>query len=101
MSYNQPAPEGKDPELWQIARKRASFKSHLVTYLIINAFLWALWFFTSNGMHYSFTGSNIPWPAWTTLGWGIGLAFHYAGAYINPRSNSVENEYEKLKNNKQ
>jgi hypothetical protein len=40
---------------------------------------------------------HYPWPIWTTLGWGIGLAFHFAGAYIFPRANSVESEYQKLK----
>ena len=31
MSDYKPAPEGKDPELWEIAQKRASFKTHAVT----------------------------------------------------------------------
>lgn len=99
--YHQPAPEGKDPELWEIAQKRASFKSHAVSYFIVNAFLWAIWFFT--GGHdvdlefNNWSGHNSPWPIWPTLGWGIGLAFHFAGAYMFPKVNSVEREYEKLK----
>ena len=40
MSNYQPTPEGKDPVLWEIARKRASFKTHALTYIIINIFLW-------------------------------------------------------------
>lgn len=103
--YNQPAPEGKDPELWELAQKRAGFKSHAFVYLIVNAFLWGIWLFTGNQRH----GINInewdtrhyPWPIWTTLGWGIGLAFHFAGVYIFPKANSVEKEYEKLKNQQQ
>ena len=91
-SYRQPAPEGKDPELWEIAQRRASFKTHALTYLIINCFLWGLWFF--NEKHH---GTGYPWPIWTTLGWGVGLAFHFAGAYIFPKANSVEREYQKLK----
>lgn len=96
MAHYSPAPEGKDPQLWEIAQKRASFKNHLIAYLIVNAFLWALWYFGKGpqGMHLH---NNWPWPAWTTLGWGIGLAFHFAGAYIYPKANSVENEYDKLK----
>jgi hypothetical protein len=31
------------------------------------------------------------------VGWGIGLFFHWMGAYVFPRENSVEREYEKLK----
>lgn len=105
MSNYKPAPEGKDPVLWEIAQKRASFKSHLVTYLIVNAFLWAIWFMSSSS-HEGFSLEEIrwghfPWPLWSTLGWGVGLAFHFAGAYIFPKANSVEGEYEKLKNQQQ
>lgn len=101
MSEYQKAPEGKDPELWETAQKRASFKSHALTYVIMNTFFWAVWFFTSGGKeigsgHYDW--GHFPWPVWPMIGWGIGLAFHYAGAYIFPKSNSVEREYEKLKN---
>ncbi len=98
MSHNnyQTVPEGKDPVLWEIARKRASFRSHLVSYLIVNAFLWAIWFFTHQH-YYSNDFDYLPWPVWPMLGWGVGLAFHYASAYIFPGVNLVENEYEKLK----
>lgn len=103
--YHQPAPEGKDPELWEIAQKRAGFKGHLVSYIVVNGFLWALWFFTGN-QHRIFDGGDwnmhhYPWPIWPTLGWGIGLAFHFAGAYVFPKTNSVEREYQKLKNQHQ
>lgn len=95
MSGLNPAPEGKDPILWEIAQKRASFKVHLAAYLIVNLFLWALWYFTGANWR---DGSFFPWPLWTTLGWGIGVAFHFVAAYVFPRANSVENEYQKLKN---
>jgi hypothetical protein len=93
-------PQGKDPVLWDLARRRASFKSHLLTYIIINAFLWALWFFSDYNDN---DGSRFPWALWPTLGWGVGLAFHYIGAYVTPRSNSIDREYDKLiqKQNKQ
>ncbi|HEX2683181.1 MAG TPA: 2TM domain-containing protein [Ferruginibacter sp.] len=100
MSNYRPAPEGKDPVLWEIAQKRASFKSHAVTYLIMNAFFWAVWYFSADAQERDlniFSWEHIPWPVWPMVGWGIGLAFHFAGAYIFPRANSVESEYEKLK----
>ena len=93
--YRQPAPEGKDPELWEIAQRRASFKTHALTYLIVNAFLWGLWFFNEKDNR-----TGYPWPIWSTLGWGFGLAFHFAGAYIFPKANFVEREYEKLNEKK-
>ncbi len=92
-NYQQPAPEGKDPVLWEIAQRRASFKSHALAYLIVNLLLWGLWFFNSKSYN-----NVYPWPIWTTLGWGIGLGFHFAGAYVFPKANSVEKEYEKLSN---
>ncbi len=92
MSNYLPAPQGKDPHLWELAQKRASFKSHLVIYILVNLFLWALWMFSDRDMD----GNGFPWPIWSTIGWGIGLGFHYVGAYVMPRSNSIEREYEKL-----
>jgi cytochrome c oxidase assembly factor CtaG len=86
--------EEKDQQLWEIAQKRASFKRHLMTYIVINIFMWIIWAMT--GAHTYNRG--MPWPLWSTLGWGIGLAFHYFGAYVTTGDNSVEREYEKLKN---
>ncbi|MFN8242666.1 MAG: 2TM domain-containing protein [Ferruginibacter sp.] len=105
MSKYEPAPEGKDPVLWELAQKRASFKKHFISYVLVNGFLWALWFITE-GRHDVFAGKdlfwgyNIPWPVWPTFGWGIGIVSHFASAYIFPEANSVEREYEKLKNKK-
>ena len=33
------------------------------------------------------------------LGWGIGVASHYVGAYHSEGANAVEREYDKLKQN--
>jgi hypothetical protein len=91
---------GKDPELWELAKKRASFKYHLITYLIMNSFFWLVWSLTSQ--HYEAYGFgsriHIPWPLWPMFGWGIGLTFHFIGAYVSPGENLVEKEYQKLKN---
>jgi hypothetical protein len=95
MSY-QPAPEGKDAQLWHLAQRRASFKRHQAVYVIMNVFFWALWWFTG-GSDYN---EGLPWPVWPMLGWGIGLGFHYVGAYVTPADHSVEKEYDKLTHNK-
>lgn len=95
MSDYYQIPDGKDPHLWQVASRRASFKRHLASYIIVNSFLWVLWYFTAAKTY----GSGLPWPIWSTLGWGIGIAFHFAGAYINTGTNSVEKEYDKLTQN--
>jgi len=94
MNY-QPVPEGKDPQLWQLAHRRASFKRHLATYIVVNIFLWLIWLFADAEID----DSRLPWPAWASLGWGIGLLFHFISAYVSTRQNSVEKEYDKLSQN--
>ena len=86
-----------DP-LWEVAKKRANFKKDLIKYIIVVPFLWVIWLFTSYN-HFGFRSfNNIPWPAWVTLFWGIGLAFKFADAYVLNTKQSIENEYENLKN---
>lgn len=83
--------QNKDAHLWEIARRRASFKSHLTTYLVFIPFFWLIWWFT--GEHTG--GMGLPWPVWPMAGWGLGVFFHYLGAYVF-KENQVEKEYEKL-----
>ena len=83
-----------DDKLWRIAKKRAGFKKSLYGYLVINAFLWAIWWFTAG----RFTGlTHYPWPIWVMLGWGVGLGFQYFEAYYGSKEDLAEQEYQKLK----
>jgi hypothetical protein len=84
----------KDELLWQMAKKRASFKWSLASYVFVNAFLMGVWYF-STGIRSYF------WPIWPMLGWGIGIAFQYFDAYHGSRIFSAEEEYEKLKKQNQ
>jgi hypothetical protein len=43
----------------------------LQSYLVVNAFLWAIALITMNPGHPSF------WPIWITVFWGIGLFAQY------------------------
>jgi 2TM domain len=79
-------------ELWETARRRAGFKKSLTSYLLVNTFLIGIWYFTTGGNSQHF------WPIWPILGWGLGLAFQYANAYMGTQIFSAEKEYEKLKN---
>ncbi len=80
-----------DEELWKLAIKRAQFKRHLMSYLIVNGFLWAIWFSTKPD-----GGFSSIWPIWPTLGWGLGLFINHREAYADT-SNLAQNEFEKLK----
>jgi hypothetical protein len=46
---------------------RRDFGSHVVAYVVVNAFLTLMWAVTSGGYF---------WPAWVLGGWGIGLVLH-------------------------
>jgi len=83
-------PQQRDELLWQMAKRRAAFKWSLASYVFVNAFLVAVWFFTSGfGSHF--------WPIWSMMGWGLGLAFQYFNAYHGDKVFSTEEEYNKLK----
>ena len=96
MQYEQTPPD-KDPQLWDLARRRASFRTHLATYLVVIGFLWVLWFVAGAG---DYGKKGVPWPVWAMFGWGIGLFFHYLGAYRKDGHSAIEKEYQKLQKNK-
>jgi 2TM domain len=52
---------------------RRDFGSHVVAYLVINAFLVGVW---------AFTGAGYFWPAWVLGVWGAGLALHAWEAFL-------------------
>jgi hypothetical protein len=66
-----------DEKLWEMAEKRVGFRRHLFVYICVNLLLVVLWYFSS----YKDGNADGYWFAYPLLGWGIGLAFHYWGAY--------------------
>jgi hypothetical protein len=86
--------EQRDQRLWRIAKSRAGFRTHLMTYLIINGFLWIIWLITDHHR-------GLPWPVWPMLGWGLALAFAYYNAYHKDPFGDATSEYEKLQQQKQ
>ena len=88
----------RDELLWRAAKRRVNFRHHLITYIIMNGFFWAVWF-VFGGFKF---GGGYPWPVWASLGWGIGLALDYVHSYIVPlegrdKHYQFEKEYQKLK----
>jgi hypothetical protein len=69
-------PPSPDAELRERAikriRKQADFRTHLLVYLTVNAFLVVVW---------AWTDSPVFWPIFPILGWGIGVAIHAWDAY--------------------
>ncbi len=80
----------RDERLWRIAKARAAFRTHFTAYLIVNGFLWLIWYLTSSD-----TGGT-PSPVWPMAGWGLGLAFNYYFAFEQDPFRDATREYEKL-----
>ena len=49
-------------------KERRDFWSHVIAYVVVNAFLIGVWKVTSSGGYF--------WPVWPIGGWGIGLLMH-------------------------
>ena len=86
-----------DEELRKIAKKRAKdkigFYVHFIIYLLVNSFLFAQWYWITNG-------TGFPYVIPTTVGWGIGIIAHFLVVFvIEPKSRTLEEkEYQRLKN---
>jgi hypothetical protein len=52
---------------------RRDFGTHVVAYVVINAFLVGVW---------AFTGAGYFWPAWVLGVWGAGLVLHAWEAFV-------------------
>ncbi|HUY22405.1 MAG TPA: 2TM domain-containing protein [Acidimicrobiales bacterium] len=68
-----PSPE-RDEARKRLEARRDLF-GHVVAYLVINAFLVAVW---------AFTGAGYFWPGWVLAGWGVGLVFHIWDYFRRP-----------------
>jgi len=55
-------------------KKRRDFKAHLLVYVLMNAFVVAIW---------AVTGAGFFWPVFLLVGWGIGLVMNAWDVYFN------------------
>ena len=84
----------KDENKMEEARKRAKAKAefirHLMSYLVIMAFL---------ALINNVTGSGYQWWLWPALGWGIGIVSHFLKTYVTGgrlEEKLVDQELEKM-----
>jgi hypothetical protein len=78
--------------LWDWAREgrmlRSEFRAHLLAYVLVNAFLVAIW---------AATGAAFFWPVFLLAGWGIGVIFHGWDVHQRPPSEErIRREMERL-----
>jgi hypothetical protein len=93
------AAQMSEEEIYQKARKRVeekkSFFIHLAVYIVINAMLIFIWFFTTGG-------EGHPWFVWALGGWGIGVIFHGLSVFLFSKDtgwerSEVEKEAERIR----
>lgn len=54
-------------------KARREFQAHLVVYVVVNAFLVLVWWWT---------GAGYFWPGWVMAGWGIGIVIRAWDVFI-------------------
>ena len=59
-------------EAIKAVKRKREFKNHIIAYIIVNAFLVVVWYFS---------GAGYFWPGWVMGGWGIGVAFNAWDVY--------------------
>jgi hypothetical protein len=60
----QPAKDSVRASARKRVEKRRNLQGGLVAYVVVNAFLVAVW---------AMTGGGYFWPAWIIAGWGVGM----------------------------
>lgn len=56
---------------------KKGFRIHLLCFLIGIPSAWAVW---------AVTDRTYLWALWQTLGWGVGIIFHFLGVYVFKKS---------------
>jgi len=69
------------------------FFTHLVTYLVVNAGLFLVWYFISDH------GKGFPWFVIPLGGWGVGVIVHALGVFVfgKFRERMIDREMHRIK----
>jgi hypothetical protein len=90
---DEPVPTA-DAELRERAvkqlKKVRDFRTHVVVYVLVNAFLVVIWATTSSGFF---------WPIFPLGGWGIGLAMNAWDVYVSEdfAEDRIQREMQRLR----
>lgn len=70
-------------------KKKSEFRTHLLAYVLVNAFLVVIWAVSGP--------DNFFWPIFSILGWGIGLTFHAWDTYRDgePTEEQIQREMDR------
>lgn len=87
-------------------KKRTEFTGHLIAFVLVNALLLLIFFFTGNVLPNFFDFNpqfiGFPWPLIVLLGWGAGLAAHAVETYYQTgeraarRLRAIHGEFERI-----
>ena len=86
-----------EEEIYREARKKVEekkgFYTHFIVYNLVSIILVIIWVVT---------GAGFPWFVFPLGGWGIGILFHFLGAFVFSRQASwerreIEKEAERLR----
>jgi thiol:disulfide interchange protein len=56
---------------------KKGFKIHFLFFLLGIPAIWIIW---------SLTDRTYPWALWQTIGWSVGILFHFLGVYVFKKS---------------
>jgi hypothetical protein len=83
-----------DEELRELAvqslKRKRGFMKHLRSYIVVNAFLWALYVWAGISSH-----EWAPWPLIVMGGWGIGLGLNAWAVYGRGSGPITEDEIQR------
>ena len=80
--------ERREAAIERLKEKR-DFFTHLVAYVVVNAFLVVVWAMTDNTGYF--------WPIWPIAGWAIGLVIHAFETFRAPVSeDAIKREMERM-----
>lgn len=76
-----------EQQIIEKAKRRLGFKVHFIIFLLLLPVNWIIWLLTD---------TTYIWPVWPTLGWGLGVLFHWLGVFHADKFLSLDKEVNRL-----